>query len=425
MSASFEFEVVPWRDEGELEDEFEEEFGRRRSFPAARPRPQPFRPRPPTRRPPRRQPIIQPSWPVGGPPYGEPDDAGAVPPSGSEHARWAQSCLNQMLGLRLSVNGIMDAATRSAVRSFQKQRGLRVDGIVGPPTQSALAAACEQGSTPSKGAPPPSAGELSGEAWELEGEWQGEVDRRSRDYKRWVQASLNRVLRTRLVIDGIVGALTRSAIRNFQQRQELTVDGMVGPRTEAALVAAGAGQPPGRGTASRPPTSRAVDTPLPSSGPGYYSTKPQAQRYGLAATIHALQAIGAAWRRAHPQGPRIGFGDISLRGGGPMPGHKSHRLGVDVDVRLMRNDGQETATEYRSAHYSLALTQQLIDLVRANGVLPVRFIFFNDPAATGVSVEPNHHNHLHIRFGAPTSGAGATAGEYGEFSGESEIGGFA
>ena len=80
--------------------------------------------------------------------------------------------------------------------------------------------------------------------WPPESEWEGEVNRSSPDYIRWLQSSLNRVMGLRLAVDGIVGPVTRSAVRSFQQRKGLAVDGIVGPKTEAALVAAGAPRPP-------------------------------------------------------------------------------------------------------------------------------------------------------------------------------------
>ncbi len=251
--------------------------------------------------------------------------------------------------------------------------------------------------------------------------WQGEVSRKSPDYIRWVQRSLNQILGLRLTEDGIMGSQTRSAIRSFQQQKRLRVDGIVGPQTEAALIAAGASPPPGGVAVPTPVTTLAnlkVNTPLPRSGPGFYSYKPTAQQYGLPETIQALQAIGAAWQRAHPQGPRIGIGDISLRGGGPMRGHKSHQKGVDVDVRLVRNDGREEPTRYQSPQYSRALTQELINLIRANGILGVRYIFFNDPAVSGVTPWPNHDDHLHVRFIVPgtpsrTTRAGGTTLAWG------------
>lgn len=75
--------------------------------------------------------------------------------------------------------------------------------------------------------------------------WDDELSRSSAGYVAWVQAALNRIDGARLVVDGLSGTLTRAAVRNFQSRRGLAADGIVGPVTEAALVAAGAGQPPG------------------------------------------------------------------------------------------------------------------------------------------------------------------------------------
>jgi hypothetical protein len=72
------------------------------------------------------------------------------------------------------------------------------------------------------------------------------VNRKSRDYVRWVQGSLNLALQTRLSVDGIMGRRTRKAIRKFQKLSGMKADGIVGSRTEAALLSGGAGPPPGR-----------------------------------------------------------------------------------------------------------------------------------------------------------------------------------
>lgn len=57
---------------------------------------------------------------------------------GPDYIRWLQSSLNKLLGLRLAVDGTMGPATRSAIRSFQRQNGLLADGMVGPVTEQAL-----------------------------------------------------------------------------------------------------------------------------------------------------------------------------------------------------------------------------------------------------------------------------------------------
>ena len=86
-----------------------------------------------------------------------PDDPATGLPLGqesavaSEHVRWVQDCLNRSLGLRLPIDGVMNAQTRSAVRAFQERRGLAINGLVGRETETALRAACDAGaSTPGK-----------------------------------------------------------------------------------------------------------------------------------------------------------------------------------------------------------------------------------------------------------------------------------
>jgi len=55
-----------------------------------------------------------------------------------EHVRWVQQSLNKILGLQLKVDGIMGPRTRSAIQSFQRQQGLVADGILGRMTQATL-----------------------------------------------------------------------------------------------------------------------------------------------------------------------------------------------------------------------------------------------------------------------------------------------
>jgi peptidoglycan hydrolase-like protein with peptidoglycan-binding domain len=82
--------------------------------------------------------------------------------------------------------------------------------------------------------------------------WQGEVSRKSAEYVRWVQTSLNRIINSQLVVDGIQGPKTTAAVKSFQKHAGLVVDGIVGPKTEAALLAAGAEPPPGSKTPPPP-----------------------------------------------------------------------------------------------------------------------------------------------------------------------------
>ena len=175
------------------------------------------------------------------------------------------------MNLNLLVDGIMGSATRNAIRDFQRREGLAVDGIVGPDTKKALVAARRRlrpapaDSTTNgadTGEPAQEPNQESEEQYIGSSfDWrsaasEGELDRASSAYVRWVQQGLNKILGLRLAVDGINGPKTRSAVRSFQSRQRLAVDGIVGPNTERALIAVGAGRPPSTGATSGTPTPR-------------------------------------------------------------------------------------------------------------------------------------------------------------------------
>ena len=141
------------------------------------------------------------------------------------------------------------------------------------------------------------------------------------------------------------------------------------------------------------PTSRRGFIQLAASGRGFYNYSPASDRWGTTRLIYGLERIGRRWSG---QGPRMGVGDISLANGGPMPGHVSHQLGVDVDVKPVRNDGSTApVTIYQSA-YSRTLTQRLLNLFVAE--LRIRLILFNDTRTRPTQTWPNHHNHFHARI---------------------------
>ncbi|MFI6015242.1 penicillin-insensitive murein endopeptidase [Streptomyces sp. NPDC051243] len=185
----------------------------------------------------------------------------------------------------------------------------------------------------------------------------------------------------------------------WQARTGLPADGVIGPATWAYLrVAAGLDKDP------------AISAQLPAQGPGFYADGRRDRQFARSETIRALLAAAQGWHRSHPDGPRIGIREISLRGGGPISGHGSHRLGLDVDIRPVRADGQEAPARWDRPGYAQSLTQELVDRLRGNGVLPVHFVLFNDPGVRGVRQWAGHDDHLHVRFKPPETASPAAAG---------------
>jgi peptidoglycan hydrolase-like protein with peptidoglycan-binding domain len=268
------------------------------------------------------------------------------PEQGTEYMRWVQNGLNQILGRQLPVNGIAGPETRAAIREFQRSQGLPVSGMVGPKTEQALTAALSEkqpqpGPDEGNGAPP----EQTGSELELvEGEWQREVNRRSRLYIRWVQQGLNKILGLRLAEDGILGPLTRSGVRNFQQKYNLAVDGIVGPQTERALVAAGAGSPPGSAPVAYPPQA---PVPSPAGGHGLRNRIVQIavqewQRWGQGAIQECDPTI------------RPVLEDYWRTGVGWLPSQSNYCGSVAWSAAfiswVMRQAGAGSAFHYSSAH---------------------------------------------------------------------------
>ncbi|MGK7915757.1 MAG: peptidoglycan-binding protein [Prochloraceae cyanobacterium] len=126
------------------------------------------------------------------------------------------------------------------------------------------------------------------ELLENELEWlhelEARVNRSSKDYIKWVQRSLNRIMGIRLAVDGIRGSRTRNTIRAFQRRARITVDGKVGPQTERALVRAGATAPPG---------SSITPSPQPTGG---------STANAITYSVVSGREYGGKWRRNRPPG---------------------------------------------------------------------------------------------------------------------------
>jgi hypothetical protein len=145
-----------------------------------------------------------------------------------------------------------------------------------------------------------------------------------------------------------------------------------------------------------------VNVLLPASGPGFVTNNRGNDQFqfGQQSSIDAAEAVGAAWNELHPDKP-FSIGQISKSGGGTMPPHKSHKLGVDIDVRPMRKDGANAPVEITQSQYDRELTTELIDLWWRKA--PVQNVFFNDQTVISAALSQfvnGHGNHFHVRLRA-------------------------
>ena len=121
----------------------------------------------------------------------------------------------------LTVDGVFGNRTEAAVREFQRISGLQADGIIGPITWNRIVDEYNIAGQGSTNRPYP--GNLL------------RVGSRGRDVS-FMQECLNVIKQANasmplLVVDGIFGSRTESAVKEFQRMCGLQVDGVIGPIT--------------------------------------------------------------------------------------------------------------------------------------------------------------------------------------------------
>jgi peptidoglycan hydrolase-like protein with peptidoglycan-binding domain len=253
-------------------------------------------------------------------------------------------------GAPIIVDGVFGAATDTAARDFQATHGLTVNGQADEGTWAALIIRVETGST--------------GEA------------------VRALQRQLNEKRSAGLPLDGVFGASTRSALVSFQRHEGLTPTGIAGPLTWRYLIAH-------------------FERPVFGSRVCDYQVGNGLADWGTAAAIGGIEAAaGTVVGQGHG---RVAIGDIGFEHGGPIPGHTSHKYGLDVDVRPMRIDKRQCSwgLSYRSSAYDRAATRDLVRAIRAAAPGHIKLIWFNDPVLIreGLTTwRSGHDDHLHIRF---------------------------
>jgi peptidoglycan hydrolase-like protein with peptidoglycan-binding domain len=254
-------------------------------------------------------------------------------------------------GFPVPVDGVFATATRDGVTAFQASRGLTVDGVVGSTTWAKLIVSLGPGST--------------GEAVKV------------------LQRHLNEKRRAGVAVDGVYGAATQTAVITFQTHIGMTPHGLVGPVTWRKLL-------------------WHYDYPVfNSTSLCDYSVGNGRANWGTGAAIGQLEAAAAAFARTGRG--RVAVGDVSREHGGDIAGHVTHKVGLDVDVRPIRDARNQCTwgTNWRYASYDRAATRTLIKAIRAVAPGHVKLIYFNDPVLIGEGLTTwhgGHDDHLHIRY---------------------------
>ena len=261
-----------------------------------------------------------------------------------------QGLLRHAVAPTLYISGVFDAATVSAVRSFQASRGLPVTGMVDAGTWVRLIVRLPQGAT--------------GEAVKV------------------VQRQLNAKRRAGLTVDGRLAGATVTAVRTFQRHAGLPVTGTVEASTWRYLI----------GHFESPAFGRWMCGYEVGNGPAHWATGS-----AIGAVRAAAVTVGLAGR-----GP-VAIGDASFEHGGDLPGHESHERGLDIDIRIMRRDDRQCqwGGNYRMSVYDRSATRALIKAIRASAPGHIKVIYFNDPVLIREGlVRPfkGHDDHLHIRY---------------------------
>ena len=131
-----------------------------------------------------------------------------------------------------AIDGIYGPYTERAVKAFQAQKGLMVDGIVGENTTKALLGIWV---TDCDGKPCCPWKETQLSSFELERLLKLTTPYMRGDDVRDVQDALALNNFSPGVSDGIFGPKTEKAVTGFQKKKKLEIDGIVGPQTTAAL----------------------------------------------------------------------------------------------------------------------------------------------------------------------------------------------
>jgi len=253
-------------------------------------------------------------------------------------------------GIRVIYDGRFSTDTRAGVQTFQGARGLPRTGIVDAATWARLVVRVGPGS--------PRYPVLA------------------------LQRQLNEKRAAGLTVSGTYDAATAAAVRAFERHVGLAVDGVADTTMWRYLVA----------HFDRPSFLRGLCDYSVGNGPA---------NWGTGAAIGQTEAAGGTMLAAGYGS--LPVGDLGFEHGGDIAGHSTHEVGLDADLRPMRDNRDQCAwgTNYRLASYNRTATRALIRAIRSTAPGHVKLIYFNDPVLIGEGLATwysGHDDHLHVRY---------------------------
>ena len=248
-------------------------------------------------------------------------------------------------------DGQFRSATDTAVRTVQRATGLTANGVVAWATWGKLIEPLRRGA--------------------------------SGDAVRALQVELIEKVRASISVTGTFGPATEASLLAFQRHAGLRRTGVADTATWRALV-------------------WHFEAPRFGTGLCDYSVGNGPANWGTAEATAVLETVGRAVA-ARGYG-RIAVGDVSFEHGGAIPGHNTHRVGLDIDVRLLRKANDQCSvrgTTFRSTAYDRTATRLMIQTFRASAVGHIKTIYFNDPVLIREGLTTwfsGHDDHVHVRF---------------------------
>lgn len=132
---------------------------------------------------------------------------------------------------------------------------------------------------------------------------------------------------------------------------------------------------------------------------GYYTygtPEHGAGQYTHPALMCVIFQVANRWKGIDQR--RFGVGNISLADGVRYEKHKTHRNGLDVDIRPLRKDAAELPVTRFDSEYDRDATARLIHLFLET--CRVKKLYFNDLSIPRVSQARHHDNHFHVTIKA-------------------------